>query len=178
MLIAAHPLNGLQFCHLLVQIRNKDRISTGFAYYSVAKMKTLMAPRSARQARLLRLANHLSSTGTPGVPRTDGERMVWVNSHIRSEVDKQLSQEEEAAREVLMPLGVGQNAIATHGQTSHGNLFQFREFPMYPGEYVPPQHNTLSSLRDELRMDLGAQSIKQAWMRVSGGTFFQSSNEY
>eukprot|EP00331_Platyophrya_macrostoma_P000004 CAMPEP_0176405392 /NCGR_PEP_ID=MMETSP0127-20121128/312_1 /TAXON_ID=938130 /ORGANISM="Platyophrya macrostoma, Strain WH" /LENGTH=439 /DNA_ID=CAMNT_0017784445 /DNA_START=1 /DNA_END=1320 /DNA_ORIENTATION=+ len=137
-----------------------------------------MSPRSARQARLLRLANQLSASGAPGVPKTDGERMVWVHSHIRAEADKQLSREEEVAREQIMPLGVGQHAIATHGQSSHGNLFQFREFPMYPGEYIPPQHNALSSLRDDLRMDLSAQSIKQAWMRVSGGSYFQSSSEY
>ncbi|AYU79024.1 mitoribosomal protein uS9m [Leishmania donovani] len=49
---------------------------------------------------------------------------------------------------------------------------------MYPGEYVPAGHNTLSSLRDELRSDLTAQSLKEAWMRVSGGMYFKSIDDY
>lgn len=104
--------------------------------------------------------------------------MVWVNSHIRQQNDKNLSKEEEALREQLIPRGVGENAMATHGQATHGNLFQFREFPMYPGEYVPPHHKTLSSLRDELRLDISAQAVKDAWMRVSGGGFVPSVDAY
>ncbi|EPY42422.1 hypothetical protein AGDE_01501 [Angomonas deanei] len=97
--------------------------------------------------------------------------------HKRNQ-DKELSREEEQLRERLIPLEVGENAIVANNQASHGNLFHFREYPMYPGEYVPAQHNTLASLRDELRMDLTAQSLKEAWMRVSGGVFFNSVEDY
>lgn len=137
----------------------------------------MMCPRTARHARLLRLANKLGAT-VSGAPRSDAEKMVWVNSHIRKDADTALSAEEEALREKVIPLGVGENSIVTHGQATHGNLFQFREFPMYPGEYVPSKHNSLSSLRDELKLDISAQSIKSAWMRVSGGSFFQSTSDY
>ena len=140
-------------------------------------MRALIGPRTARHARLLRLAHELDKKGVAGVPKSDGEKMVWVNSHVRKEDDERLSKLEEKLREAQMPLGVGENAVISHGQASQGNLFQFREFPMYPGEYVPPQHNTLSSLRDELRMDLTAQSIKEAWLRVSG-TFVNTVDEY
>jgi ribosomal protein S9 len=140
-------------------------------------MRALVGPRTARHARLLRLAHQLEKQGIAGVPKSEGEKMVWVNSHIRKDDDQRLSKLEESLREKQMPLGVGENAVVAHGQASQGNLFQFREFPMYPGEYIPPQHNTLSSLRDELRMDLTAQSIKEAWLRVSGG-FVSSVDEY
>lgn len=141
-------------------------------------MKSMISPRTARHARLLRLASQLSAANTPGVPKSDGEAMLWVNSHVNREKDMMMSREEEQLRERLIPLGVGENSMATHGQATHGNLFQFREFPMYPGEYVPPHHNTLSSLRDELRMDITAQSLKDAWMRVSGGNYFQTVADY
>jgi ribosomal protein S9 len=141
-------------------------------------MKSMISPCSARHARLLRLTRQLCASGAAGVPKSDGEQMVWVNSHIRAENDKKHSKDEEALREPMIPTGVGENSIATHGQSTHGNLFHFREYPMYPGEYVPPHHNTLSSLRDELRFDISAQAIKDAWMRVSGGNFFPSVDSY
>ncbi|AAZ13076.1 ribosomal protein S9/S16, putative [Trypanosoma equiperdum] len=141
-------------------------------------MQKLLSPRTARHARLFRLAGKLADSGSPGVPKSDGERLVWVNSHVRRDKDISLSQEEERIRELMMPLEVGENSFAANGQATHGNLFYFREYPMYPGEYVPAEHNTLSSLRDELRLDLTAQSLKEAWMRVSGGVYFQSVDEY
>ncbi|KAG8349139.1 putative Ribosomal protein S9 S16 [Trypanosoma vivax] len=144
-------------------------------------MHQLLSPRTARHARLFRLANKLatsSSAAASGVPQTDGERLVWVNSHVRRDKDIALSREEERLREAQMPLEVGENSFSTSSQATHGNLFHFREYPMYPGEYVPAEHNTLSSLRDELRLDLTAQSLKEAWMRVSGGVYFKSVEAY
>lgn len=139
-------------------------------------MKALISPRTARHARLFRLAASLGSA--PGVPQSDGERLAWVNSHVKRNQDRELSRVEEEIREKMMPLEVGENAIVSNNQATHGNLFHFREYPMYPGEYIPPEHNTLSSLRDELRADLTAQSLKEAWMRVSGGMFFKSAEDY
>ncbi|KEG09411.1 hypothetical protein DQ04_05261030 [Trypanosoma grayi] len=139
-------------------------------------MHHLLSPRTARHARLFRLANRLAAA--PGVPQTDGERLLWVNSHVKRNKDMELSRLEEELRERQMPLEVGENAFAASGQATHGNLFQFRDYPMYPGEYVPAEHNTLSSLRDELRLELTAQSLKEAWMRVSGGVYFQSVEDY
>nr|CCC92092.1 conserved hypothetical protein [Trypanosoma congolense IL3000] len=144
-------------------------------------MQHLLSPRTARHARLFRLASKLAASpagAAAGVPKTDGERLVWVNSHVRRDKDIALSHEEERLREQLMPLDVGENSFAVSGQATHGNLFHFREYPMYPGEYVPAEHNTLSSLRDELRLDLTAQSLKEAWMRVSGGVYFQTVEDY
>lgn len=138
-------------------------------------MKHLLAPRTARHARLFRLVSALK---TPGAPKTDGERLAWVNSHVKREEDKALSRQEEEIRETLMPLEVRQNAMVDSNQARHGNLFNYRDYPMYPGEYVPAGHNTLSSLRDELRFDLTAQSLKEAWMRVSGGMYFKSVEDY
>ncbi|KAL7698020.1 hypothetical protein N2W54_002377 [Lotmaria passim] len=139
-------------------------------------MKRLLSPKTARHARLFRLANSLGAE--KGVPQSDGERLTWVNAHVRRMQDIELSREEEALRERMMPLEVGDNAVVSNNQATHGNLFHFREYPMYPGEYVPAGHNTLSSLRDELRNDLTAQSLKEAWMRVSGGMHFRSVEDY
>ncbi|CAJ1008739.1 hypothetical protein Q4I28_004052 [Leishmania naiffi] len=139
-------------------------------------MKQLLSPKTARHARLFRLANSLGSQ--KGVPQSDGERLSWVNSHVKRTQDMELSRAEEALRERMMPLEVGDNAVITNNQATHGNLFHFREYPMYPGEYVPAGHNTLSSLKDELRSDLTAQSLKEAWMRVSGGMYFKSIDDY
>ena len=61
---------------------------------------------------------------------------------------------------------------------SDGNLFTLRQFPMYPGEYVPAGHKPLVSLRDELTSDLLAQNIKTAWLQVTQGEFFASPSEY
>lgn len=139
-------------------------------------MKQLLSPRTARHARLFRLASSLG--GAAGVPQSDGERLSWVNSHVKRNNDIELSRREEALREQLISLQVGENSVLASNQATHGNQFHFREYPMYPGEYVPAEHNTLSSLRDKLRSDLTAQSLKEAWMRVSGGVFFQSVDEY
>lgn len=138
-------------------------------------MKQLLAPRTARHARLYRMVSVLKM---PGAPQSDGERLAWVNSHVKRDEDKNLSRLEEEIRESTMPLEVKQNSIVSSNQASHGNLFHFRDYPMYPGEYVPAEHNTLSSLRDELRFDLTAQSLKEAWMRVSGGMYFKSLEDY
>lgn len=48
-------------------------------------MKQMLSPRTARHARLFRLARSL--TGTSGVPLSDGERIAWVNSHIKRDAD-------------------------------------------------------------------------------------------
>ncbi|CCW65082.1 unnamed protein product [Phytomonas sp. EM1] len=136
-------------------------------------MKQLLCPRTARHARLFRLVSEMTSA-----PSSDGEKLAWVNSHVKRNEDKELSREEEELREPLIPLDVGENSITTNSQASHGNLFHFRDYPMFPGEYVPSQHNTLSSLRENLKFDLTAQSLKEAWMRVSGGMFFKSVDDY
>lgn len=143
-------------------------------------MYSLLSPRTARHARLFRLVNSLalSSPNAAGIPKTDGERLLWVNSHVKRDKDIELSHEEEELREQQMPLDVGKDSFAPSAQATYGNLFHFREYPMYPGEYVPAGHNTLSSLRDELRLELTAQSLKEAWMRVSGGAYFQSVDDY
>ncbi|CCW67489.1 unnamed protein product [Phytomonas sp. Hart1] len=136
-------------------------------------MKQLLSPRTARHARLFRLVSEMTSA-----PLSDGEKLAWVNSHIKRNEDKELSREEEELREPLIPLDVGENSMTTNSQASHGNLFHFRDYPMYPGEYVPPLHNTLSSLRDNLKFELTAQSLKEAWMRISEGMFFNSVHDY
>ncbi|ORC89161.1 uncharacterized protein TM35_000131650 [Trypanosoma theileri] len=143
-------------------------------------MHHLLSPRTARHARLFRLAQSLAASPNPpaGVPKTDGERLMWVNSHVKRNKDIELSREEEQLRERQMPIEVGENSFASTAEATHGNLFHFREYPMYPGEYVPAEHKTLSSLRDELRLELTAQSLKEAWMRVSGGFYFQSVEDY
>ena len=138
-------------------------------------MRTL-APATARHARLLRLVNRMDADEVGR--RSDAERMMWVNSHVARDNDVARSKEEESLRERQLPLGIGENSITSHGQATHANLYQFRELPMYPGEFIPAEHKTLSSLRDELKMDLTAQSLKDAWMRVSGGNFFQSIEDY
>eukprot|EP00796_Vickermania_ingenoplastis_P009807 gene9807-6883_t len=135
-----------------------------------------LLPRSARHARLFRLARKIKES--PFDEMGDGERLAWVNSHIKSQQDRELSRIEENLRERQIPLQIGENSFVANNQASHGNLFHFREYPMYPGEYVPPEHNTLSSLKDELKMDLTTQSIKNAWMRVSGGMIFKSLEDY
>ncbi|KAH9593469.1 Ribosomal protein S9 [Trypanosoma melophagium] len=143
-------------------------------------MHHLLSPRTARHARLFRLAQSLAASPNPpaGVPKTDGERLMWVNSHVKRNKDIELSHEEEQLRERQMPIEVGENSFASTAEVTHGNLFHFREYPMYPGEYVPAEHKALSSLRDELRLELTAQSLKEAWMRVSGGVYFQSVEDY
>src|SRR3989338_8468920 len=72
------------------------------------------------------------------------------------------------------------NSFATPGGSNegNGNLFHFRDYPMFPGEYVPAGHNTLASLRDELKSDLTAQSLKDSWMRVTGGAFFDTPESF
>uniref|UniRef100_A0A7S1Q8W2 Uncharacterized protein n=1 Tax=Neobodo designis TaxID=312471 RepID=A0A7S1Q8W2_NEODS len=137
-----------------------------------------MAPTTARQARLLRLANTLSRRNAPGAPKSEADRLLWVRSHERKEQDTRLSTEEESIRARLLPTTVGNNAVSMHTRAGGENLYHFREYPMFPGEYVPPEHNVLASVRDSLRADLTAQSVKDAWMRVSGGNFFGSPQEF
>lgn len=137
-------------------------------------MKKLLCPRSARHARLFRLAKDIKNC--QGM--SDGEILTWVNSHVKAGQDRELSRLEETLRESQIPLQVGEHSVSSNRQASQGNLFHFREYPMYPGEYVPPEHNTLSSLKDELKRDLTAESIKNAWMRVSGGMMFKSLDDY
>lgn len=134
----------------------------------------MLAPRTAKQARLLRLISKSAHA-----PADDHKKMVWVNSQIRKERDVQLSIEEEQLREKLMPVAGGSaDSPMLEGSDGAANIFHFREFPLYPGEYIPPEHNTLASLRDELAHDLRAQSLKDAWIRVSGGKVFRSVSDY
>ena len=140
-------------------------------------LKGVLFPQTARHARLLRLADRLAREKVAGAPTNEADKVVWVNSHLRKCEDERLSQEEESLREQKMPLSVGEHSFVNHGQLQ-GNLYHFRDYPMFPGEYVPAQHNTLSSLRDELRLDITSQSIKEAWMKVSGGAFFPSAQEF
>jgi hypothetical protein len=206
-------------------------------------MKPLIqfAPRTARQSRLLRLANHLAREKVPGAPIGEADKYVWAVSHARRLEDKTLSEDEERLRAKIMPLSMtntsnqhlqkpkifndedpetswlntndeifkrqsgkggaenddaennnnsggggdssssaGVSSFATPGGMTEGsgNLFHFRDYPMFPGEYVPAGHNTLASLRDELKADLTAQSLKDAWMRVTGGAFFDSPESF
>lgn len=142
-------------------------------------MALRLAPTTARQARLLRVANSLARKQTPGAPTSEADKLLWVRSHARLEADQRFSKLEEAERMKMLPTTTGTNNPATHGTSTTGeNLFHFREYPMYPGEYVPPEHNTLASVRDNLRADLSAQSIKDAWMRVSGGRFYSTTQEF
>lgn len=138
-------------------------------------MKSLLSPRSARHARLFRVAKKIKSTNKS---KSDGEILSWVNSHIKTQQDRGLSFLEESIREKQMPIQIGENAIIGGNQASHGNLFHFREYPMYPGEYIPAEHNSLSSLKDNLKKDLTTQSLKNAWIRVSGGMIFKSIEDY
>jgi hypothetical protein len=137
-----------------------------------------MAPQTARQARLLRLANKLARADTPGVPKTEGDKLLWVRSHERREADIRLSREEEALRLRMLPKAVGENNPAAHSQASGANLFHFRDYPMYPGEYVPPGHDALASVRDSLKADLTSQSLKDAWLRIAGAKPFDSPAEF
>ena len=142
-----------------------------------------MSPSTAKHARLLRLATKLSrvppaAQGSGALPRTDGERMMWVNSHVQLQRDRALSREEERLRGPLMPLEVKNNAMMTGTPSSGENLFHFRDFPMFPGEVVPAGHNTLSSVRADLSTDLTVQSLKDAWFRVAGGMSFMSVSDY
>lgn len=138
-----------------------------------------LAPRSAQQARLFRLANRLARDKVPGAPTAEADKLLWAKAHERKLADERLSRDEEALKRRALPTAVGAHAPANHQTTSGDNLFHFREYPMYPGEYVPPQHNTLSSLRDELAADLSAQSLKTAWLKVSkNGSTFDTPEDY
>lgn len=137
-----------------------------------------MAPKSAKAARLYRLARTLQRTGDPSVPKSEAEVMVWVNSHIRRDADKALSKEEEGLREVKLPMVGGTHNTTAEGQAMQGSMFHYREFPMYPGEYVPADHDSLASIRNKLKTDIASQNIKDAWLRVSGGDFFNSVSKY
>eukprot|EP00758_Cryptobia_borreli_P016492 Tbor_TRINITY_DN6111_c0_g2::TRINITY_DN6111_c0_g2_i1::g.21528::m.21528 len=147
-------------------------------------MRSIISPKTARAARLYRQARIVSKSHTPQtseariVPSSDGEIMVWVNSHIQRDADMRLSKEEEALRESKMPVSIGNNNMVATGQINQGSMFHFREYPMFPGEYVPAGHNSLSSIRGDLRLDLAAQSVKDAWVRVSGGRYFKSTADY
>lgn len=190
------------------------------------------APRTARQSRLLRLANHLAREKVPGAPQGEADKYVWATSHSRRLEDKTLSEDEERIRAKIIPLSMTNTSAAQYQKTgivndedpqtdwmnqpseaalrkeqlkqqqqlaegdpnaaaaasfatpggstdgAGGNLFHFRDYPMFPGEYVPAGHNTLASLRDELKADLTAQSLKDAWMRVSGGAFFDTPESF
>ena len=139
-----------------------------------------VAPKTARSARLFRLATKLQMQGVEGAPKTEADKLVWVNSHIRYEDDKRLSLEEEHLRAPKLPIEIGDHAFDTHGSENRntGDIFHFRDFPMFPGEYIPPGHDTLRSMRSELRMDLAAQSLKEAWMKISKGRMFNSVDDY
>ena len=136
-------------------------------------MRNMISPRSARAARIHRMVQQ-----TDHCPTSAAEQMTWVNSQLRVENDRRMSLLEERIRERYIPTAVGEHAITSSGQERSGNLYYFREFPMYPGEYIPANHNSLASLRDELRMDITAQSLKDAWIRVSEGSVFTSSDQY
>lgn len=140
-------------------------------------MHAFISPRTARQAKLLRIVQRLAKKN-PAVPQSAAEQMLLVNSQCRKEEDVRLSQEEESLRAATLPVNITEHSVVPFGQTSKGNVYHFRDFPMYPGEYVPPETNTLASLKDELKLDLSAQSLKHAWMNVSGGEFFKSVEDY
>ena len=153
-------------------------------------LRSMIAPKTTRAARLYRLAREsaqqeaAAATAAGGaaaassLPSSEGQLMTWVNAHMRRDADMRLSKEEEQLREAKIPLAAGDNNFVSNNEMNNGSAMVYREFPMFPGEYVPAGHNTLSSVRDELRMDLAAQSLKDAWMRVSGGSFFRSSEAY
>lgn len=137
----------------------------------------------------MRLANHLARERVPGAPAGEADKFVWAASHARRLEDKKLSEDEERLRTRLLPIAIGQQQQQSGGTSQnfstsgadagdHQNLFHYRDYPMFPGEYVPAGHNTLASLRDELKADLTAQNLKDAWMRVSGGAFFDSPEQF
>ena len=155
-----------------------------------------MTPLNPREALLRRMAlrqlpkTHIEITHIDPVSQNQASRiatmpadtMIWVRSHIRRETDKQLSEKEERLR----PWGEVMRSATAKSLGSHrsisddndGNSFTMREFPMYPGEYIPSGHNSLSTIRDDLTLDLLAQNIKASWMKITGGEFFKSMPEY
>ena len=137
-----------------------------------------ISPRTSRHALVYRMANKLQQQGGSSAPKTEAEKLSWVNAHLRKEADVRLSVEEEKLRKDSLPTHVNLNAMSSQGADRMGDLFHYRDFPMFPGEYVPPEHNTLASLRDDLKSDLQAQTLKDAWMKVSGGQFFHSVEDY
>jgi ribosomal protein S9 len=227
---------SLGVCSKKIKILQKKKISLKlekilcFICLKKKMMKPLtqFAPRTARQSRLLRLANHLAREKVPGAPIGEADKYVWAASHARRLEDKTLSEDEERLRAKIIPLSMtntsnqhlqkpkiyndedpetdwlnserelskrqhheqdeqssgtndgGVSSFAAPGGMTEGsgNLFHFRDYPMFPGEYVPAGHNTLASLRDELKADLTAQSLKDAWMRVTGGAFFDSPESF
>ena len=136
-----------------------------------------MAPATAKQARLLRLANRLGSQGVAGVPKTETERLLWARSHAEWDRQAFLADEEETLRAKMLPRVFGANNLQQG--SAHGTaLFHLREYPMFPGEYIPPEQNTLASIRDELKSDLTAQNLKHAWHKVQGAHFESSEELY
>ena len=120
-------------------------------------MKSI-SPNTSRSALLYRMAGGAGETG----------RLIWASSHHRHGQDRRLSGAEERARGRLLPTRVGPHSAATAGAEAAGDLYHFRDFPLFPGECVPPGHNALRSLRDELELDLRAQSLREAWVRQAG----------
>eukprot|EP00760_Papus_ankaliazontas_P018484 PhM_4_TR17510/c0_g1_i2/m.51081 len=113
------------------------------------------------------------------------EMMVQVRSHIQSQEDRKHSVLEEAARPWHEVFGGAESRTlesyrtTSAESTEDGNIFTFRSFPMYPGEYIPAGHDSLASLRDNLTEDLMAQNLKSAWMRVTKNMgHFDSTEEF
>ena len=155
-----------------------------------------MSPKSPQEALLRRIAlerrdsnksliTHIASVEQDKVARIahmPADLMVWVRSHLKRDADRRFSDREEKLR----PWNEAMRSTAGKTLGSHrssptdtdDNSFTMREFPMYPGEYIPSGHNSLATLRDELTLDLLAQNIKTSWMKITGGEFFQSMPEY
>ena len=135
---------------------------------AAAALKLGVSPTTAKQAMYYRLINKLSKQRIPGIPQGEAEKLLLAKSHEERDRDQALSEEEERRRSNMLPMQFGANNI-TQGSVNGESMFHFRDYPMFPGEYIPAEHNTLASVRDELRADLTAQSIKDAWIRVAGG---------
>lgn len=138
------------------------------------------SPQSAKHARLLRLTKTLAKQqpAPPNVPQSDGEQQLLALSQIKFDRDVALSKEEETLREALIPLEQRAHNAVTGTNRAGDNMFYFRDFPMFPGEVIPPEHQTLSSVRKELQDDLTVHSLKEAWFRVAGGMQFRSVQDY
>ena len=158
--------------------------------------KGRMSPVTPQEALLRRIALESTSTSGSSITHIDtaeqnhvrkiahmpADTMVWVRSHLKREADLRLSDKEERMwpwDEVMRSASAKTlgNHRSAH-QDTEDNAFTMREFPMYPGEYIPSGHNSLATLRDDLTLDLLAQNINASWMKITGGEFFQSMPEY
>jgi len=141
--------------------------------------KARLSPVTIQEAIVRRTALATQVGSKKSKPPADV--MLWVRSHIQRLEDQTCS----ALEESVLPWKEATNDSSGRtlgsyrsGTTSDASVFTFREFPMYPGEYIPAGHKSLASMRDNLTQDLLAQNIKTAWMSVTRGDHFASPGEF